>query len=73
MILLRYRRLPYSAVSMRMTRSTVLEVLREDYVRTARAKGSREHRGDAARAPKRAPAGHHGRQLEFGSSSAGSS
>src|SRR5712691_2695988 len=27
----------YSAVSMRMTRSTVLEVLREDYVRTARA------------------------------------
>jgi peptide/nickel transport system permease protein len=29
----------YSAVSMRMTRSTVLEVLREDYVRTARAKG----------------------------------
>jgi len=32
----------YSAVSMRMTRSTVLEVLREDYVRTARAKGLRE-------------------------------
>jgi len=32
----------YSAVSMRMTRSTVLEVLREDYVRTARAKGVRE-------------------------------
>ncbi len=29
----------YSAVSMRMTRSTLLEVLREDYVRTARAKG----------------------------------
>jgi peptide/nickel transport system permease protein len=29
----------YSAVSMRMTRSTVLEVLREDYVRTAWAKG----------------------------------
>ena len=27
---------------MRMTRSTVLEVLREDYVRTARAKGLRE-------------------------------
>ena len=32
----------YSAVSMRMTRSTVLEVLREDYVRTARAKGLRD-------------------------------
>ncbi len=29
----------YSAVATRMTRSTVLEVLREDYVRTARAKG----------------------------------
>ena len=32
----------YSAVATRMTRSTVLEVLREDYVRTARAKGLRE-------------------------------
>ena len=29
----------YSAVAMRMTRSAVLEVLREDYIRTARAKG----------------------------------
>ena len=29
----------YSAVTMRMTRSTMLEVLREDYIRTARAKG----------------------------------
>ncbi len=29
----------YSAVSMRMTRSTMLEVMREDYIRTARAKG----------------------------------
>jgi peptide/nickel transport system permease protein len=29
----------YSAVSMRMTRSAMLEVLREDYMRTARAKG----------------------------------
>ena len=29
-----------SAATMRMTRSTVLEVLREDYVRTARAKGA---------------------------------
>ena len=28
-----------SAATMRMTRSTLLEVLREDYVRTARAKG----------------------------------
>jgi len=32
----------YSAVTTRMTRSSVLEVLREDYVRTARAKGVRE-------------------------------
>ncbi|TMC77556.1 MAG: ABC transporter permease, partial [Chloroflexi bacterium] len=32
----------YSAVSMRVTRSSVLEVLREDYVRTARAKGASE-------------------------------
>src|SRR5438105_139111 len=29
----------YSAVSMRMTRAAMLEVLREDYIRTARAKG----------------------------------
>ena len=29
----------YSAVATRMTRSAMLEVLREDYVRTARAKG----------------------------------
>jgi len=29
----------YSAVTMRMTRSAMLEVLREDYIRTARAKG----------------------------------
>src|SRR5919201_680803 len=29
----------YSAVGMRMTRSAMLEVLREDYIRTARAKG----------------------------------
>ncbi|MBI2773032.1 MAG: ABC transporter permease [Chloroflexi bacterium] len=32
----------YSAVATRMTRSSVLEVLREDYVRTARAKGVSE-------------------------------
>jgi peptide/nickel transport system permease protein len=32
----------YSAVSTRMMRSSTLEVLREDYVRTARAKGLRE-------------------------------
>jgi peptide/nickel transport system permease protein len=31
-----------SAATMRMTRSTLLEVLREDYVRTARAKGAVE-------------------------------
>ena len=29
----------YSAVTMRLTRSAMLEVLREDYIRTARAKG----------------------------------
>jgi peptide/nickel transport system permease protein len=29
----------YAAVSMRMTRSAMLEVLSEDYIRTARAKG----------------------------------
>jgi peptide/nickel transport system permease protein len=29
----------YSAVSTRMTRSSILEVLQEDYIRTARAKG----------------------------------
>ncbi len=32
----------YAAVSMRMTRSTMLEVMREDYIRTARAKGLAE-------------------------------
>jgi peptide/nickel transport system permease protein len=32
----------YSAVAMRMTRSAMLEVLREDYIRTARAKGMLE-------------------------------
>lgn len=32
----------YAAVAMRMTRSSVLEVMREDYIRTARAKGARE-------------------------------
>jgi len=32
----------YSAVATRMTRSSLLEVLREDYVRTARAKGLAE-------------------------------
>ena len=31
-----------AAVSMRMTRSSLLEVLRQDYLRTARAKGARE-------------------------------
>ena len=32
----------YSAVATRMTRSTLLEVMRDDYVRTARAKGLSE-------------------------------
>src|SRR5713226_2927486 len=34
----------YSAVAMRMTRSSVLETLGEDYIRTARAKGATERR-----------------------------
>lgn len=33
-----------AAITMRMTRSTMLEVLREDYIRTAMAKGLRERR-----------------------------
>jgi peptide/nickel transport system permease protein len=32
-----------AAVTMRMTRTMMLEVLRQDYIRTARAKGLREH------------------------------
>jgi len=32
----------YAAVATRMTRSTLIEVLQEDYIRTARAKGLRE-------------------------------
>lgn len=34
--------LPLAAVAMRLTRSQMLEVLRQDYMRTARAKGLRE-------------------------------
>jgi peptide/nickel transport system permease protein len=34
--------LPIAAVIMRMTRSTMLDTLRQDYVRTARAKGAAE-------------------------------
>ena len=37
--------LSMSAVTMRMTRTMMLEVLRQDYIRTARAKGLSEHRG----------------------------
>jgi len=33
-----------AAICMRMTRSTVLEVIRQDFIRTARAKGQSEHR-----------------------------
>ena len=37
----RRRRLPVpSALFMRLTRSSMLEVLRQDYIRTARAKGA---------------------------------
>ncbi|TKX82665.1 ABC transporter permease subunit, partial [Halorubrum sp. SS5] len=31
--------LPYGGILMRMTRSSMMEVLNEDYMRTARAKG----------------------------------
>ena len=34
-----------SALVMRLTRSSMLEVLRQDYIRTARAKGASEHGG----------------------------
>lgn len=36
--------LPYSALVMRMTRSAMLETIRQDYIRTARAKGAPERR-----------------------------
>jgi peptide/nickel transport system permease protein len=36
--------LPIAAVIMRMTRSTMLDTLRQDYVRTARAKGASERK-----------------------------
>jgi peptide/nickel transport system permease protein len=36
--------LPYLAIILRMTRSTVLETIRQDYIRTARAKGVPESR-----------------------------
>ena len=50
----------YSAVTMRMTRSAMLEVLREDYIRTARAKGLVERLDhQPARAQERAAAGRH--------------
>ncbi len=45
----------------RITRSTMLEVLRQDYIRTARAKGLTERRGGAAaRAGERADPDHDG-------------
>ena len=52
----------YSAVGTRMMRSAMLEVLREDYIRTARAKGLWLKRPDAARAQERDPAGAHDHQ-----------
>jgi peptide/nickel transport system permease protein len=36
--------LPYGAQEMRFTRSSMLETIRQDYVRTARAKGAGERR-----------------------------
>lgn len=35
--------LPYAAQQLRFTRSSMLETIRQDYVRTARAKGATEH------------------------------
>ena len=52
------------AIVMRMVRATMLEVLGQDYVRTARAKGvKREGRDLAARAAERADPGRHDRRL----------
>ena len=34
--------LPYAAIQLRFTRSSMLETIRQDYIRTARAKGARE-------------------------------
>ena len=50
----------FSAVTTRMTRSTVLEVLREDYIRTAWAKGlGGAGRRDPPRPQERDASGHH--------------
>ena len=40
-----------AAATMRMTRTMMLEVLRQDYVRTAWSKGLQERAGRPARAP----------------------
>src|SRR5207237_582599 len=45
----------YAAVTTRMTRSSVLEVLREDYIRTAGAKGLRDRSRRRGRDPPRGP------------------
>ena len=51
------------AMLARMTRSSMIEVLGEDYVRTARAKGLPEHAScSSPRAAQRAAAGDHGRR-----------
>ncbi|MEY9564984.1 ABC-type dipeptide/oligopeptide/nickel transport system permease component [Bradyrhizobium ottawaense] len=49
-----------AALTMRITRSSMLEVLRQDYIRTARAKGALRCRRElSARAEERDPARHH--------------
>ena len=49
-----------SALIMRLTRSSMLEVLRQDYIRTARAKGASDANGQLRpRAAQRAAAGRH--------------
>ena len=51
----------YIALIARITRASVLEVLEEDYIRTARAKGQTETQGAAApRARQRRGADRHG-------------
>ena len=44
-----------AAATMRMTRTMMLEVLRQDYIRTARSKGLRERVGGACGTPSRMP------------------
>jgi len=56
-----------SATVMRQTRSAVVEVMSEDYIRTARAKGAAERPGDLAACAQELPAaGRHGHGVAAG-------